>query len=133
MKRSIFNSLASFLLLTMTVISCSNGSNRATKTSSKEECTITSESGNSLDDVIGTWKGSCDIYGITMHEMLVFKKDGSGVYKVNNDPLPFTWKMKDSSTIEAQTSEGEQIFKIVNGYITDVSANGSYGTTFYKK
>ena len=99
----------------------------------KVEGTLTSELDNSCNNVIGTWEGSCDFGGIPMYETLVFKKDGSGMYKVNDVPLPFTWKMKDTSTIEAQSSEGEMIYKIMNGHITDIRANGSYGTTFYRK
>ncbi len=99
----------------------------------KVEGTLTSELDNSCNNVIGTWEGSCDFGGILMYETLVFKKDGSGMYKVNNTRLPFTWKMKDTSTIEAQSSEGEMMLKIINGHITDIRANGSYGTTFYRK
>ena len=99
----------------------------------KAEGTLTSELDNSCNNVIGTWEGNCDFGGIPMYETLVFKKDGSGMHKVNDVRLPFTWKMKDTSTIEAQSSEGEMMFKIINGHITDIRANGSYGTTFYRK
>ena len=99
----------------------------------KAEGTLTSELDNSCNNVIGTWEGSCDFGGIPMYETLVFKKDGSGMHKVNDVRLPFTWKMKDTSTIEAQSSEGEIMLKIINGHITDIRADGSYGTTFYRK
>ena len=68
-----------------------------------------------------------------MREMLVFRSDGTGMYKVNNMSMPFTWEIKDSSIIEVQTSEDKQVLKIVDEHIIDISANGSHGTSFYKK
>lgn len=107
--------------------------NKQTLRNTLKDILTTSESKNSYDNIIGTWEGSSNIYGITMREMLVFRSDGTGMYKVNNMSMPFTWEIKDSSIIEVQTSEDKQVLKIVDEHIIDISANGSHGTSFYKK
>ena len=133
MKKTIFKNLALLLLIGFIISSCSNANNKTEEVPFKENRATISKSQKIGNDVIGVWEGSSSFFGITMREMLVFKSDGSGMIKINNESLSFTWRMKDSSIIEAQTNEGTQTFKIVNGHITDIRADGSYGTTYYKQ
>ena len=85
------------------------------------------------DDIIGTWEGTSRMMHVVLHETVTFEKNRRGHFTVNEDAVYFTWKRIDSSTIEAYTDDGTQVYKYVDGRLEAISANGMPTTVYNKR
>ena len=96
--------------------------------------TISADKTNNINkEFVGTWCAEHRMFGVPMHETLVFRSDKTGYYEVNTLSLQdlsnnrrveyFNWEMHiPPKVIKVIFNEGEDFYEIENGKLRSKSS-----------